>query len=565
MLEIPEQVEQLLRRTSIRKNFRIHFPNGEREDIISNNLVSESVTLTESLCSEANLKFGLCEASTLEFTTIDVGNIKGCVIQTQLEVDLSLLSAEEITEFAVYPEDLDYPVYQIPYGVFTIDSCRRQNDLIQRDVVAYSEVYHADSGLSPIEQAKQQFGIRANIPYTIGAMEFLVSNVKNVDEAVYVTPSKMPPWNVELDHIQRFVHSSTGWTWEYRVSRFRIELSEEVTNDDLFDNVYRANFIVNQSAFEMYNETYKEYQEAGGDEGGENYQYPVQVRIGTKDKMELRVPVNGDYAIYPGIGYYKDYVFDIEFTTEVLARYNGNVALHAYLLNDEPSLVGYTLDNSLQISFARKKSGSKYYVDTEIHYGEIINAHLELNGMFGRAGRNGKYQFVTLGNLDGLLPAEDLFPADDLYPDDGWDAQAEKSLYYDLWYDEYVIQPYGRVVATYRNTEGELVEYSHQFEPENPNTYYIRDNIILQNGSYTEEEIEELLTTSLIPNLPSAGYVPLELECVGLPYMEAGDRIEVETREGCLKTYIMQRTLTGIQGLTDTIEVSGDELNTGGN
>ncbi len=276
--------------------------------------------------------------------------------------------------------------------------------------------------------------------------------------------------------------------------------------------------------------------------------------------------VDGAYAIYPDIGYYKDYVFEIEFTTEVWARYNGRVTFHGKLLDDEYSLTCYeALQGSFPLQFDRKKSGSRYYVYTEIHYGEIINAHLELNGMFGRTGRNGKYQFVTLNNLDGLLPAEDLFPADDLYPDDGWDVQAEKSLYYDLWWDEYVIQPYGRVVATYRNTEGELVEYSLQFEPENPNTYYIKDNIILQNGSYTEEKIEEILTTGLIPNLPMAGYVPLELECVGLPYLEAGDRIEVETGEGCLKTYIMQRTLTGIQGLTDTIEVSGDELNTGGN
>lgn len=565
MLEIPEQVEQLLRRTSIRKNFRIHFPNGEREDIISNNLVSESVTLTESLCSEANLKFGLCEASTLEFTTIDVGNIKGCVIEAQLEVDLSLLDAAEITEFAVYPEDLDYPVYPIPYGVFTIDSCRRQKDMAQRDVVAYSEAHHTDSEISPIEQAKQQFGIKENVPYRIGSKEFLLSNIKNVDVAEYVTHERLPPWTVTLDHrsVVTIDDSGSGWEFEYEVAYLRIELSEEDIGYDLFYSLYRADFSVNKAAFEEYDHTYRE---AAGFEVDERYFYPAQVWLGTKNKTtynrEIRVPVDGTYAIYPDIGYYKDYVFEIEFTTRVWARYAGDVVFRGKLLDDGYSLTCYeALQGSFQMRFDRKKSDSIYYVDTEINYGEIINAHLELNGIFGKAGRNGKYQFVTLGNLDGLLPAEDLFPADDLYPDDGWDVQAEKSFYYDLWYDEYVIQPYGRVVATYRNTEGELVEYSLQFAPENPNTYYIRDNIILQTGSYTEEEIEEILTAGLIPNLPSAGYVPMELECAGLPYLEAGDRIEVETGEECLKTYILQRTLTGIQGLIDSIEVNGDEIN----
>lgn len=571
MLDIPEQVEELLRRPSVRKNFRIHFPNGEQDDIISDRLIEESVTLVESLCSEANLKFGLCEASTLEFTTIDVGNIKGCVIEAQLEVDLSLLDATEITEFAVYPEDLDYPVYPIPYGVFTIDSCRRQNDMIQRDVVAYSDVYHADSPLSPIEQAKQRFGIKANVPYSIDSREFVISNIQNMDVTDYGLSERHPPWDVALDHRTVVAvddnddYVRSDWEFEYRIAYFRIEVSDEVTSDDLFRNLYRADFAINEAAFELYDRTYRD---DAGFEVDERYFYPAQVWLTTKDKgtysRDIRVPIDATYAIYPDIGYYKDYVFDIEFTTEVWARYRGKVALHAYLLNDEPSLMGYTLIGSPQISFARKKNGSRYYVDKEINYAEIINAYIELNGMFGRAGRNGKYQFVTLGNLDGLLPAEDLFPADDLYPDDGWDVQAEKSLYYDLWYDEYVIQPYGRVVAAYRNTEGELVEYSLRFAPENPNTYYIKDNIILQTGAYTEEEIEEILTTGLIPNLPSAGYVPMNLECVGLPHMEAGDRISVELAGESLKTYIMQRTLTGIQGLTDAIDVSGDELNDGG-
>lgn len=89
MLDIPEEVKNLFRQDSITKNFRVHFPNGERADLTNDNVVSESVQFTESLCSQENLKFGLCEASVLEFETIDVENISGCEITAGIEIDIT--------------------------------------------------------------------------------------------------------------------------------------------------------------------------------------------------------------------------------------------------------------------------------------------------------------------------------------------------------------------------------------------------------------------------------------------------------------------------------------------
>ena len=86
MLDIPEKVKDLFRTDNIKKNFRVHFPNGERADITNDNLIADSVRFTESLCSRNNLKFGLCEASVLEFETIDVENIKGCEITAGIEI-----------------------------------------------------------------------------------------------------------------------------------------------------------------------------------------------------------------------------------------------------------------------------------------------------------------------------------------------------------------------------------------------------------------------------------------------------------------------------------------------
>lgn len=91
MLTIHDEVKELLKSDSVKKNFRISFPNGERDDIINDNLIQDSVSFTESVCSQNTLKFGLAEASTLSFQTVGIENIKGCIIDARLEVDMTSL------------------------------------------------------------------------------------------------------------------------------------------------------------------------------------------------------------------------------------------------------------------------------------------------------------------------------------------------------------------------------------------------------------------------------------------------------------------------------------------
>ena len=77
MYDAKEEIKSLFRMDSVRKNIRIHFPNGERADIINENIIKESFSFTESICSREKLKFGLCEASVVEFECVGIENIKG--------------------------------------------------------------------------------------------------------------------------------------------------------------------------------------------------------------------------------------------------------------------------------------------------------------------------------------------------------------------------------------------------------------------------------------------------------------------------------------------------------
>lgn len=103
MLNIPEEIKQKLLE-GCNKNFRVLFPNGEHSDITNENIVSESVSFTESICSQSELKFGLCESPVIEFETFGIGKIKGCEIECSLEIPTTR-NVEQIAISDYY----DYP------------------------------------------------------------------------------------------------------------------------------------------------------------------------------------------------------------------------------------------------------------------------------------------------------------------------------------------------------------------------------------------------------------------------------------------------------------------------
>lgn len=152
MLNIPDSVKALFKQDGVRKNFRTHFPNGELPDITNENIVQESVKFTESVCSQDVFKFGLTEASVIEFETVGVANMYGMTIEAGIEIDLSSLSAEELAEISagswdgVYVSETDtdigFPFFRVPYGIFTVDKCPRNHEtMAHRQVTAYSHVY----------------------------------------------------------------------------------------------------------------------------------------------------------------------------------------------------------------------------------------------------------------------------------------------------------------------------------------------------------------------------------------------------------------------------------------
>lgn len=193
MIIVPDEIKTLFKQDSVRKNFRISFPNGEYSDLVNKDIVSESVTFTESVGSTNGLKFGLCEGATLEFDTFFNHNIRNLKIYAEIEIDISSLDQEFITEYGTTSDDVDYTYYSIPYGYFYVDSCKRNAQNNQRRVVAYQnkwDVYNTEMMKSEtFETLKMRAGVSVNNPYTIDMLKYSCSNLNSVS----LIPSDITP------------------------------------------------------------------------------------------------------------------------------------------------------------------------------------------------------------------------------------------------------------------------------------------------------------------------------------------------------------------------------------
>lgn len=186
MLNIPETVKALYKQDGVYKNFRCHFPDGELPDITNDNIVQESVQFTESICSQDVFKFGLAEASTIEFETVGVGNMYGMTIECSSEIDCSSLTAAQIAEIEegewdgeyvpLADSDLGYPFFRVPYGVFRVESCPRDHQaMTHRKVEAYTLI--GGKELKNKYEEKKNELMLPNALYTPDLTQILMSTV----------------------------------------------------------------------------------------------------------------------------------------------------------------------------------------------------------------------------------------------------------------------------------------------------------------------------------------------------------------------------------------------------
>ena len=183
----------------------------------------------------------------------------------------------------------------------------------------------------------------------------------------------------------------------------------------------------------------------------------------------------------------------------------------------------------------------------------VLNAICQLNGVFGRIGRDGKFEYVQLADYkSGLQPHIGLYPHTGLYPSPsgfGSNKQAEDGTYLSCKYEEYITNVIGKVSIS--NSEN----YEAGTAGTGTNVFYIRDNFLLFDK---ETATLNTIAANILAVVDGIKYRPCDLEMVCAPWLETGDGIRVITVDNVyVDTYILKRKIKGIQALKDTIIADG--------
>ena len=181
----------------------------------------------------------------------------------------------------------------------------------------------------------------------------------------------------------------------------------------------------------------------------------------------------------------------------------------------------------------------------------IVTAICEINGVFGNINRDGEFEYVELKEIiSPLYPANDLYPSDDLFPRDP-NTIPMTGHYIKFDYEDFQTKQITQLeIRPSEDSAGATVGTSG-------NNYVISGNFLVSDKAGTELEVIAANTLSIIRK---ASYTPLNSsEIVGNPCIELGDPIRFNTTREIIESYVLQRTLTGIQNKRDSIVSPGTE------
>lgn len=186
---------------------------------------------------------------------------------------------------------------------------------------------------------------------------------------------------------------------------------------------------------------------------------------------------------------------------------------------------------------------------------EVLSCILEINGCMGHMGRDGKFHYVYLEqNIQGLYPKNDLYPADDLYPMEPKGTKIGKGFYISAQYEDFTVNSINKVQI--REKENDIGATAGSGN----NAYIIEDNF-LTYGKGTEELTG--IAKKVLSKIKGIVYRPFSADCKGNPCLEVGDAVRISTKFELIESYILKRTIKGIQALRDSIEANGEEYRTG--
>lgn len=234
-----------------------------------------------------------------------------------------------------------------------------------------------------------------------------------------------------------------------------------------------------------------------------------------------------------------------------LRQFRDSFFAHFGITQKETTLVndGMTVNKTLVAT--QTDSESTITEESMISGKTVIEAICEINGVFGNINRDGEFEYVELEQITNpLYPANDLYPSDDLFPRDP-NTISMTGHYITFDYEDFQSKEITQIeIRPADDSAGAIVGTSG-------NNYVISGNFLVSDKSGAELSQIAANTLSIIRK---AAYTPLiSSEVVGNPCIELGDPIRFNTTREIVESYVLQRTLTGIQNKRDSIVSSGTE------
>lgn len=558
MLNIPNSIKNLFKTDGTRKNFRVHFPGGELPDITNDSIVRESVHFTESICSQSTFRFGLAEASVIEFETVGIPNMYGYTIECAYEIDTSSLSAAEISAIQAdhgdgelvlaSASDIGYGFYRVPLGVFRVEKCPRNHGaMTHRQVTAYQYPNGSNLYMSPPQQVLMPRGGETET-VQVDLVPFIYSNLG------YYTPS-----NIDAKYNRTVLATETGMTATTHtfVSDVLLDVTKLYRIDvDVSGLLSPAPSVTLQTVL-GYSAPVMDYseimqyaeqivgQEIAKDEVASALTGFVARRLGVAQYgrtgswvfINKIIRENEVYSFYPRYGSWQ-YLFPQSITITLRDRTNNVVVASQTFTASTSSATLYQFTPistlpSVLVDFP-KENTDKLLTD-------MMSGLYETLGEFGKADRLGGIEDFALSPSSPLA----ISPGD----------------YDECWWDEYDVSPIGTVTVTYRNgEEGEAT--ANVTLGAGASLYDMTDNEVLKNLSTADlDSITTLLSGDFAANAQNVGFTPVEMTMQGWPWMEAGDSLQITAEDGTIvNTYALRVEMSGIQHLMSDITAEGGEI-----
>lgn len=234
-----------------------------------------------------------------------------------------------------------------------------------------------------------------------------------------------------------------------------------------------------------------------------------------------------------------------------LKQFRDSFFAHLGIAQVETSLVNDSMTVNKTIVATQTDDSSAVTEESAISGKTVVTAICEINGCFGNINREGKFEYVFLKAIkSALYPAEDLFPSDNLFPSDA-NTESMTGHYITFDYEDFQSKAITQLeIKTSEDNAGAIVGTAG-------NNYSITGNFLVSDK--TGAELEQI-ANNLLPIMKQAAYTPIKsCTCVGNPCLTLGEPIRFNTTREIVETYLLQRTLTGVQSKRDSILAQGTQ------